>query len=525
MTNRALRRIAILRAMVFPCVLAVCTVGPSYHRPPAPTPIAPRYKESPSNPQFRGVGWKVATPSDAMLRGKWWKVFREPELDALEDRLNISNQTIKLSYENYMAARALIRAARAQYFPTVATSPSVSISRSSGSFGGVGVGSGSATGTATTPTTTGGVGTVGSQGRITGYTVPATASWAPDLFGRVRNTVREFEYGAQVSAADLESQRLLVQSTLAATYFQIRGQDALQDMLDATVKADEQILDATVGQYETGLVPAITVAQAQQTLQFARVQATNAGILRAQFEHAIATLLGVPATDFTIPKRALLATPPPIPTGTPSQLLERRPDVAAAERLMAQANAVIGIGYAAYYPTLLISATGGFASTVLENLFTWPSRFWSIGTSLSETLFDAGLRRATIDQSIAIYNANVASYRQTVLTAFQQVEDFLVQLRILSHEIEQQEELVIFAQTALDLEKVRFETGLDPYITLMIQQTTLLAAQQTLILLQVQLMTTAVSLVEALGGGWDVSELPTPHEVAKKPRVHPRKSD
>jgi NodT family efflux transporter outer membrane factor (OMF) lipoprotein len=493
MTNRALRHRALLM------VLAGCTVGPAYHVPSAPVPTAPHYKEA------QGVGtWKVASPSDAMLRGKWWKVFHEPELDALEDRLNINNQTIKQYYWNFMAARAQIRAAQAQYLPTVTTAPSATVSRSSGTSS---AGLVSQTGGQVSPTT-GQVTTAGGGGaRRVSYSAPIDISWAPDLFGRVRNTVRQARYAAQVSAADLENQRLLEQATLAQTYFQIRGQDAMQELLDATVQADQQILDVARTQLETGLGTEVAVAQAEQTLQAARVQATNAAILRAQYEHAIATLLGIPATSFSLPKRAMLTEPPAIPTGTPSQLLERRPDIAAAERRMAQANATIGIGYAAYFPTLTLTGVGGFASSALDLLFTWPSRVWSLGAQVSETLFDGGLRRATIDQDIATYNADVALYRQTVLTAFQQVEDYLSQTRILSQVIEAQKQSVILAQRALELERVRYETGVDPYLNLMTQQTTLLAAQQALVTLKVQQMTAVVLLIEALGGGWEKSSL------------------
>ncbi|MEI9937898.1 MAG: efflux transporter outer membrane subunit [Pseudomonadota bacterium] len=461
-----------------------CAVGPKYREPAAPVPRAAAYRE----------GWKLASPSDAMLRGKWWQVFGEPELDALEARLNLDNQTIKQSFELYMAARAQIRVARAGSLPTVAANPSASVSRSSSTL------------------TPGG----GGQ-RVTNFSAPLEASWAPDLFGRVENTVRQAQYGAQVSAADLESQRLLEQATLAQTYFEIRGQDALQDLLDSTVEADARVLEATQALYATGIGTDVAVAQAEQTLLGVRAQATNVGILRAQYEHAIATLLGVAATTFTIPKRAWLASPPSIPTGAPSQLLERRPDIAAAERQMAAANALIGVGYAAYYPTLTLSASAGFASSALQTLFSWPSRVWSLGAELSETLFDGGLRKATIDQYVASYNADVAGYRQTVLTAFQQVEDSLSQTRILATEIEQQKQVVALAQHAFELEQARYDTGLDPYLTLMTQQAVLLSAQQTLVNLQVQSMTSTVLLVQALGGGWNKSDLPTPSAVSQDP--------
>jgi len=354
-------------------------------------------------------------------------------------------------------------------------------------------------------------------------TLPVDISWAPDLFGRVRNTVREYQAGAQVSAADLENERLLEQATLAQTYFQIRGQDELQVVLDDTVKADEDILKSTQALYDTGIDDQVSVDQARQTFESARAAATNNKVARAQYEHAIAMLLGKPATDFTIPVRAMTKAPPAIPTGTPSQLLERRPDIAAAERTMAEANAVIGIGYAAYYPTLTLTAGGGLESSAFSNLISWPSRFWSIGPSISETVFDAGLRRATIDQYVATYNADVASYRQTVLTAFQQVEDYMAETRILSTEIQQAQRAQASAESAFTLEKGRYETGLDPYITLLSTQTALLTSRETVVNLQVEQMTSAVQLVEALGGGWDTSQLPTASQVTQKPPADERK--
>jgi NodT family efflux transporter outer membrane factor (OMF) lipoprotein len=507
MITTTLRRFIARRALCAAVLSAGCLVGPTYHVPATRTPVAPGYKES-----RRIVGtWKVASPSDAIPRGRWWTMFHEPELDALEARLNISNQTIAQAFASYMAARAQIRGARAQYFPTVTAAPSATWLRSSG--------------VSSTGTVVSGVGAQASTsvvGRREIFSAPIDVSWAPDLFGRVQSAVRQRQYAAQVSAADLESLRQLAQATLAQTYFQIRGQDALQELLDATVAADEQVVVLTRSRYSKGIENEAAVVQAELTLTIARVQATNAGVLRARYEHAIAMLVGVPATDFSLPRRALLATPPPIPTGAPSQLLERRPDIAAAERQMASANATIGIGYAAYYPLVTLSGDAGFVSSTIETLFTWPSRVWAIGASLSETLFDGGQRRATIDQAIAAYNANVASYRQTVLAAFQQVEDALAQTQILSAVVEQQRTAVALAQRAFELEKLRYEAGLDPYIILLVQQTALLAARQTLVTLQVEQMTSAVSLVEALGGGWDRSELPTPSQVSEPPPARAR---
>jgi NodT family efflux transporter outer membrane factor (OMF) lipoprotein len=479
---------------------ASCLPGPTYRVPRAPTPFARAYKEAAGN----AGAWKVATPRDAIPRGAWWVMFRDSELDALETRLNISNQNIAQAFANYVAARALVRAARAGYFPTVAASPGVVWSRSPN----VGITSvaAPALGVPAGPAITG--------ERVV-YNVRADASWAPDVFGRVRYAVRYRQYGAQVSAADLESTRLLMQASLAQIYFQIRGQDALQELLDATVASNAEIVVLTRQRFERGLDPEIALVQSELTLEVSRVNATSAAILRAQLEHAIATLLGVPATDFTVAKRASLPTPPRIPTGTPSHLLERRPDIAAAERLMASANATIGLGYAAYYPVVTIAGTFGFLALSLGSLFTWSSRAWSLGGNVAETVFDGGLRRANIDQAIALYNANVAAYRQTVLAAFQQVEDLLVQTRVLAQEIEQQRTTVKLAERAFQLEKVRFEEGLDPYIYLMLQQTALFSEQQVLVTLQIQHMASAVQLVQALGGGWDRSLLPTPSQVSK----------
>jgi NodT family efflux transporter outer membrane factor (OMF) lipoprotein len=485
--------------------LAACTVGPKYRPPSIATPSAPNYKESPVNFQDAN-GWKVAKPQDAMLRGNWWEVFHEPELNELERQLNIDNQNIKQAFENYMAARAQIREAHSQYYPTVSVSASISRSRSGGG------GATAASGTA------GGGGSQSSQ-----FSAPVDISWAPDLFGRVRNTVREFQFAAQVSTADLENERLLEQATLAQTYFEIRGQDALQQILDETVKADESVVAVTQGLYDTGLDNEVSLAQAKQTLESARATAIGAHIARAQYEHAIATLLGKNATDFAVPVRPFVTAPPAIPTGTPSQLLERRPDVAAAERQMAEANAVIGIGQAAFYPNLTLSADGGFNSSSLLHWFAWPSRFFSIGPSISETVFDAGLRRATVDQYVASYNADLASYRQTVLTAFQQVEDYLAETRILSEQIQQAQAAAQSAQLAFDLEKNRYQTGLDPYVTLLTTQTALLATRQSLVNAQVQQMASAVLLVEALGGGWNKTDLPTVKQVSEKPADSDRK--
>ncbi|MGB0123521.1 MAG: efflux transporter outer membrane subunit [Silvibacterium sp.] len=479
------------------CVMmAGCLPGPKYRAPSAPASTAPAYKES--TVHFTDApGWKVAAPQDAMLRGKWWEIFQEPELNSLEDQLNINNQNIKVSFENYMAARALIREARAQYWPTVTTSPSWSRAKSSGNLRN--------SSTANT----------GSES--TEWSFPFDVSWTPDFFGKIRNEVRSAEYGAQVSAADLANEQLLEQASLAEYYFELRGQDALQKILNDTVDADRKSLELTQTLYDTGVDDYISVVGAQTTLKSAEAAALNVGVSRAQFEHAIAMLIGKPATDFSLAVKPELTEPPAIPVGVPSQLLERRPDIAGTERTVAEANATIGIGYGAFFPDVTLSAVGGFEASSFAHWFDWPSRFWSIGPSLSQTLFNGGLYRAQLQQYTATYNADVATYRQTVLTAFQQVEDYLAATRILSQQALKQKEAVDSAQTFLKLETGRYETGIDPYIDVMTAQTTLLSDQQSLATLHVEEMTASIQLIQALGGGWDSTQLPTPKQVSVKP--------
>ena len=474
-----------------------CVVGPKYHPPVTQAPTA--YKETPPAQPAQNANtgtWTVAQPQDAMLRGNWWEIFHEPELNALEDQLNINNENIKVYFENYMEARAIVREARAQYFPTASTAPSFSRSRSSGNL------------TNSTQANPGKLSTL--------YALPITVSWEPDLWGKIRNEVRAAQYNAQVSAADLENERLSEQISLADYFFEIRGQDALIHLYADTVAADKNALQLTQTQYETGVGDKISVVQAQATLQTAQSNATNLEVLRSQYEHAIAVLVGKQASVFSIPVRPLTTAPPPIPIGVPSQLLQRRPDIAAAERTMAVENAEIGVAHAAFYPNLTLSASGGTESSAFTHLLDWPSRFWSIGPTLSEPLFDAALN-PTLHQYVAIYNADLANYRQTVLTAFEQVENYLAEVRILSQQIQQQQQAVASDQQALDLEMARYQTGLDPYINVVTLQTTLLIGQQTLANLQIEQMTGAVGLVGSLGGGWDTSQLPTPSQVEKSP--------
>jgi NodT family efflux transporter outer membrane factor (OMF) lipoprotein len=479
-------------------LLTGCMVGPKYH-PPAPsaTATAPPtvYKESPT--QFQDTDdWKVAQPQDAMLHGKWWEIYNDPELNALEDKLNIDNQNIKQFFENFMTARTLIAEARSQLYPTVGTAPSYQAAQSSSNL---------------TNASSANVGRTSSIASL-----PFDVSWAPDLFGKIRNTIREQQYNAQLSAADLENERLTEQASLAAFFFEIRGQDALQQLLNDTVEADKKALELTRAQYETGIGDRLAVVEAESTLQTVQSQAINLGVARAQFEHAIAVLVGANPSQFSIPVKPLLTNAPAIPLGMPSGLLERRPDVAAAERRMAAANAQIGIAYAAYYPTLSLSASYGYQSSNFSHFFNLASKFWSVGPTMSETIYDGGLRRATVNQFITTYNADVATYRQTVLTAFQQVEDSLASVRLLSQQVLKQQQAVASSEEALKLEMARYETGVDPYLNVVTLQTTLLSNQQTLANLHVLEMTSSVTLIEALGGGWDLSQLPTPAEVSKK---------
>ena len=494
------RNIAVSSALAA-LLLTGCHVGPKYTRPAATVTAPPvAYKEAPATTPAQSAAdngdWKPAAPQDAMLRGKWWEIYGDTELNALEDELNINNQTIKQYFENFMAARTLIAQARAQLYPSVSFGPSYTRSRSSSNLG------------------TSGTANPGKESSV--GSLPITASWEPDLWGKIRNTIHEEQYSAQLSAADLENEKLIEQADLAVFFFEIRGQDALIDILTKTAAADQKSLDYAQAQYDTGVGTRISVVEAQNTLQSVQASLTNLGVARAQYEHAIAMLTGTNPSGFSIPAKPMLRTAPPIPLGVPSQLLERRPDIAASERTMASANAQIGIAYAAFYPQLTLSASGGMESSTFKHLFDWPSRVWSIGPSISQPIYDAGLRRAEVNQYIATYNADVASYRQTVLTAFQQVEDYLAAVRILSHQMQQEEAAEKAAEEYVELETARYQTGIDPYVDLVIAQNTLLSNQQTLATLHVQQMTASVQLIQALGGGWDTTQLPTPEQVSKK---------
>ncbi|MGA2115818.1 MAG: efflux transporter outer membrane subunit [Bryobacteraceae bacterium] len=509
--KRGTTGVAVCAAVISITLLGGCNVGPRYTAPTAPTP--PAFKEaSPAAYTSAPPGtWQVAQPQDTALKGKWWEMFNEPELNALEARLNIDNQNIAQYFQNFMAARAQVREAHADYFPTVTANPAYTRSGVGGAAAGAETGNGGTTGASTT------------KGRTTigDFSLPFDVSWEPDLWGRVSNTVREYRFAAQVSAADLENERLTEQAALAEYYFELRGQDALQDLYNRTVDADRQSLELTRTLLETGIDNQEAVAQAEVALENAEAAGIGIATNRALYEHAMATLIGKPASSFSMPVKNLTTPVPAIPVGVPSQLLQRRPDIAAAERTMAEANAIIGVQKAAFYPTVSLTGSGGLQSSTIAKLFSLPALVWSLGAAASETIFDAGLRRATVDQYTATYNADVAAYRQTVLTAFQQVEDYIATLRVLSQQIAKQDAAAQAAQRYLDIATARYQTGLDPYLDVIAAQNILLSDQQTQVTLRVSEMTAAVQLIQALGGGWAVTQLPAASQITSRDATPP----
>ncbi len=420
---------------------AGCAVGPRYVKPAVAVPAA--YKEAPAPGQGTGgeagaVSWKPAEPRDGSGRGSWWQAFGDPRLDELEERAGRANQTIAAAAAGFAAARAMVREARAPLFPTLATAPEVTRSRL-------------------------GPGALPAGFQLTEYALPADASWEPDLWGRVRSGVKASAYAAQASAADLESVRLSVQAELAVDYYQLRAEDAVARVIGDSVAAYQEALDLNSALFRSGTIPGEAVAQAEALLR--ATQATGVGIVRAQYEHAIASLVGENAASFALAPEAQPAppaTPPAVPASVPSALLERCPDIAAAERAMAQANAQIGVARAAFFPELMLSAGGGYESVSLLELLDWPSRFWSLGASLAQTIFDGGQRRATVQQYEASFDQSAASYRQTVLTACQQVEDQLAALRLLAREVAEQDGAVAAAERSQQEAMARFKSGLDP---------------------------------------------------------------
>jgi NodT family efflux transporter outer membrane factor (OMF) lipoprotein len=461
-------------------VLAACLVGPNYHRPVAPMTTA--FKEAPPE------GWKHAEPIDAIPRGTWWEVYRITELNALEVQVAVSNQNVLVAIAQYRQARDQIRIARSALFPTVTAAPSVVVTRGNGAAR---TGSGAVFS--------------GSQQSGVGvdYSFPVDLAYQADVWGSVRRSVRAATATAQASEADLENVKLMNQAQLAQAYFQMRGLDGDADLLRTTLQFYEQSLQLTKDRMQAGIASGADVAQAQAQYDSTRAQWIDVGVARAQFEHAIAVLTGQPPATLTIPANALTMPPPPVPVGVPSELLERRPDITASERQMAAANEQIGVAQAAYFPTVTLSATGGFASSTLASLFTWPNRFWAIAPSLAATLFDGGLRHAQVDLQRAAFDQAVASYRQTVLTSFQQIEDQLAALRILEQEAEAEAQAVKAAQDALDIANAQYLAGTIDYLTVIISQTTLLTAKRTSLDILTRRLTASVLLIEALGGGWD----------------------
>ena len=400
---------------VFSIILAACHVSPTYVRPNVEVPAS--YKELRSHSPQSSPVWQESNPKDDAIRGRWWEAFNDTQLNELEEKVDISNQNISAAAASCLAARAAVREARSHYYPTVMGSPEIMNSRPSpGQFGGLRATGLSNTALSVTP--------------FTNYSLPAMASWEPDLWSRVRLATRTNYLAAQVSAADLENVRLVTHAELAATYYELRGQDTLKHLLGSTVANYREALGLVQSQYRAGLSNEEAVASAETLLRVAEAQDTKIGILRAQYEHAIALLIGKSPSEFSLTPQPLKANPPRLPVGIPSDLLERRPDVAAAERTVAQSNAHVGLARTAFFPRLLLGATGGFGNPSIADWFTWPARFWSVGPGLTHTVFDAGSRRAIVEQARAYHDQTVAHYRQTVLKAFQQVEDNLASLRI-----------------------------------------------------------------------------------------------
>jgi NodT family efflux transporter outer membrane factor (OMF) lipoprotein len=491
MRRRYLTRVAVVTTVV--TALSGCAVGPNYVRPPVVTPEA--YKED--------LGWKTAEPRDLTLRGAWWELFGDATLNDLEERVGPSNQTLAAAEAAYRQARALVREARAAYFPVVTIGAGYTRQRPSSTV----ISSGNLVGT----TATG-----GSRGPSNFFQLPIDVTWAPDFFGKVRRTVEGNQASAQASAGDLENARLSLQAELAQDYFQMRTLDAQKRLLDETVVAFEKSLELTRTRYRGGVASQVDVVQAQAQLETTRAQAIDVGVQRAQFEHAIAVLIGQPASTFALAPSPLVTPSPSVPAGVPSALLERRPDIAGAERRMAAANAQIGVALAAYYPTVTLSASAGFESSSISQWLTWPSRFWAVGPAITETVFDGGLRRAQTDVARAVYDSTVATYRQTVLTAFQGVEDQLAALRILENEAAVQEGAVKSSDRSVALTLTQYRAGTVSYLNVITTQTIALANAVTAVQILGRRLTATVLLIEALGGGWNANELPSTKAVTER---------
>ena len=463
-------------------IFIACAVGPDYVRPKTEAPAA--YKE--------GAAWKVAQPQEAVVRGAWWKIFKDPQLDALVEQVNISNQNVAAAEAQFRQAQALVRAARAGYFPNLAMGAQATRSLGSSNAGNA----------------------LGTTNQVSDLLITGTASWEPDIWGKVRRTVEASQAGAQASAADLESIRLSTQAALAQNYFQLCALDAQKKLLDATVAAYKKAMELTNRRYASGVSSRADALQAETQFKTTQAQAIDVGVQRAQLEHAIALLVGKPASVLSIPVTPLAATPVAVPFGIPSELLERRPDIAAAERRLAAANAQIGVAKAAYFPNIVLNAAGGFESSHLSDWLSWPSRLWSVGLGLTQTVFDAGLRSALTDQARAAYDATVASYRQTVLGGFQEVEDNLAALRILEEESRVQGEAVSAARRSMEYSMNQYRAGTISYLEVVTVQTILLTNERTAIDILGRRMAASVLLIRAIGGGWNYSTLPSNKDLS-----------
>jgi NodT family efflux transporter outer membrane factor (OMF) lipoprotein len=482
--TRKIPWLTLLFALLVPVV--GCAVGPNYHTPTAETP--PTYKEA--------ADWKPAQPNDQHLGGNWWTIFKDPKLDELELQVDVSNQNLKEAEAQYQQARAVLRYNRADYYPTVTTGLSATRTRISSNrpppssvFDGI---------------------------TYNDFILPVAFSYQADVWGRVRRTVESYREQAQASAADLATVNLSLQADLAIDYFQARSLDAEEELLNSTVKEYQDALDLTQSRYVGGLSSEVEVQQAKTQLDTTRAQAIDVGVLRAQYEHAVAILVGKPPAEFTLPPLPLTTPPPTVPVGVPSELLERRPDIAAAERMVASANAQIGVAKSAYYPLIELTGGGGFESSSITTLLNGPSGLWSVGGSALATVFDAGRRRAMTDQARAAYDAQVAAYRESVLAGFQQVEDNLAALRILENEAKVQDEAVTAAQSSLDLSNTRYTGGVTSYLEVTIAQSAALADEVTAVNILGRRMANTVLLIQALGGGWDRSSLPSRPECCGK---------
>jgi NodT family efflux transporter outer membrane factor (OMF) lipoprotein len=487
--------------------LSACAVGPDYVKPAVVVP--PKYKEAPKN-------WKIAEPQDEHDRGPWWETFHDRELNKLEETLNISNQTIAAAVGQYYQARAIVDESRASFFPTLSGNASITRQKSgaSSSAGRAGFSATSTSASTTTSSTGSSTSTGASSGSIStgknpanSHTLAFSATWEPDIWGAVRRTVEASAAGAQASAASLAAIRLSSQALLAQTYFQLRALDNDQKILDDTVKADHVVLTYTKNRFAAGVAGEADMIQAKTQLEMAEAAAINNGILRAQDEHAIAVLIGMPPADFRVVAVACAQRPPAVPLDIPSKLLERRPDVAQAERLMAQANAQVGIAVSAYYPVLTLSASGNVTNPGFAHWFSIPALSWALGSQLSETLFDGGLRNATVTAARANFDATAGTYRQTVLTAFQNVEDNLVALHLLNVESKVQDQAAKDAKHALKIVINEYKAGTVDYSAVIAAQNTALLAVKTASDVHGQQMTSAVGLINALGGGWEVDSI------------------